>query len=331
MKEILSNEEIDTLLDLFRQEGPQLDPRAAADRSFGDGAEAGGPVVSRVDLLKPNRLSRDHIRAFERLFGTAAKAIAATMADKLRIEVQCDCVAVEQMRFQGWLGLLGGPSAIYTLKLTPFESPALFTITTNLLYGAVDRVLGGSGKVTSVPRDFTAAEWVVADAFLGPCLERIVHGLEDLAPLQWEILGRFCNPSMAQILPSQEVVLSVHFQVSGEFLLGDLRLVIPYSSLDQHLHRLEQEPGAKFKKPPGAMREALQRTVRAVPVELSVMLGETSVPLRHLLALREGDVVPLGTRVGQPLVAPVQGRPKFTGQVGRQGKRLAFQVGTVLG
>jgi flagellar motor switch protein FliM len=330
MKEILSNEEIDTLLDLFRQEGPQLDAPAAAPRAAG-GGESGGPIVSRVDLLKPNRLSREHIRAFERMFGSVAKSIAATMAEKLRVEVQCDCVAVEQIRFQGWLALLGGPTAIYSLKLPPLEAPSLFTVTTSLLYGAVDRILGGSGKVATVPKDFTAAEWVVADAFLGPCLDRVTQGLDDLAQLQWEVLGRFCNPSMAQILPSQEVVLSVHFQASGEFLLGDLRLVIPYSGLDAHLAKLDQEPGARWKKPPGTMREVLGRTVKAVPVEMSVVLGETSVPLRHLLALRAGDVVPLGTRVGQPLVAPVQGRPKFTGQVGRQGHRLAFQVGSVIG
>ena len=63
-----------------------------------------------------------------------------------------------------------------------------------------------------------------------------------------------------------------------------------------------------------------------VPVELSVRLGSTNIPLRQLLALQEGDVVPLKTRVGEPVVAPVQGRPKFRGRIGVRGKHFAFQV-----
>jgi flagellar motor switch protein FliM len=59
---------------------------------------------------------------------------------------------------------------------------------------------------------------------------------------------------------------------------------------------------------------------------MSVCLGKSHILLRELLSLREGDVVPLQTRVGEQFVAPIQGVPKFKGRIGVKGKRLAFQV-----
>ena len=48
--------------------------------------------------------------------------------------------------------------------------------------------------------------------------------------------------------------------------------------------------------------------------------------IKENAGIEVGDVVTLPTRVGEPLVAPVEGRPKFRGQIGRQGTALGFQV-----
>src|SRR5688572_21554215 len=237
---------------MFRSEGAvEAEPqkRRAAPVPV---ADTTGRVVSPVDLLKPNRLGREELRGLERYFESAGKLLSATIGDKLRLDTRCDCVAVEQVRFGTWLAQLPGPVAIYTVQMEPFKLPVLFTASTSLLYGAVDRILGGSGKVTKVPKDFTAAEYTVADALIGPCLDRICESFAEVVKLQWSIENRFCNPSMAQILPSQDVVLSVYFQASGDFLIGDLRLVIPFVSLEPLLERLGRDVVARAE--PGAMR-----------------------------------------------------------------------------
>ena len=326
MNEILSNEEIDTLLAMFRAGGAGAAQPAAAAPSV---QQVPDERVRDFDLLKPNRLAREQLRGLERFFESAAKLLSATIADKLRLETRCDCVAVEQVRFRTWLEQLPGPVAIYVVKMEPFRQPVLFTASTSLLYGAVDRILGGSGKVARVPKDFTAAEYTVADALIGPCLDRIVESLKEVIPMQWAIERRFCNPSMAQILPSQDVVLSVYFQVAGDFLIGDLRLLLPFVSLEPYLEKLGKDGVTRIE--PGAMREAVGRSVRAVPIDLAVELGNARIRLRQLLELQPGDVVPLDTRIGTPAVVPVQGRPKFRGHVGRLGNRFAFQIADVMG
>jgi flagellar motor switch protein FliM len=328
MNEILSNEEIDTLLEMFRTEGAAAatEPEAVS-RAMPLPVDA-ERVISTIDLLKPNRLAREQLRGLERYFESAAKMLSATISDKLRLDTRCDCVAVEQLRFQTWLEQLPGPVAIYVVKLDPFRLPVLLTASTSLLYGAVDRILGGSGKVTKVPKDFTAAEYTVADALMGPCLDRICESFHEVVKLKWSIENRFCNPSAAQILPSQDVVISAYFQASGETLIGDVRLVIPFVSLESIVEKLGTD--AVLRVEPGAARETMAKTVKGVPLDMAVQLGEARLPLRQLLELQTGDVIPLMTRLGEPAIIPVQGRPKFAGHVGRIGNRLAFQIADVM-
>ncbi|HEX5054020.1 MAG TPA: FliM/FliN family flagellar motor switch protein [Planctomycetota bacterium] len=328
MNEILSNEEIDTLLEMFRSEGGALEAEPRAAVAAIQTATVPGRVVSPVDLLKPNRLGREQVRGLERYFESAGKLLSATISDRLRLETRCDCVAVEQMRFSSWLEQLPGPVSIYVLQMEPFRLPVLFTASTSLLYGAVDRILGGSGRVQKVPKDFTAAEHTVAEALVGPCLDRICESLAEIVKLEWTVQNRFCNPSMAQILPSQDVVLSIYFQAAGDFLIGDLRLVIPFASIEPLLDRLGRDTVAQLE--PGAMRDKLSNTVREVPVEMAVQLGSSSIRLRQLLDLQPGDVVPLAARLGQPAIVPVMGKPKFTAHVGRIGNRFGIRVADVM-
>ncbi|MBL8753915.1 MAG: FliM/FliN family flagellar motor switch protein, partial [Planctomycetes bacterium] len=290
---------------------------------------ADGRVVSPMDLLKPNRLGREQLRGLERYFESAGKLLSATIGDRLRLETRCDCVAVEQVRFGNWLDQLPGPVAIYVVQMEPFKLPVLFTASTSLLYGAVDRILGGSGKITRVPKDFTSAEHTVAEALVGPCLDRICESLAEVVPLKWSFLNRFCNPSMAQILPSQDVVLSIYFQAAGDFLMGDLRMVIPFVSIEPILDKLGRDSVARLQ--PGAMKDKLGRTVRSMPIDVAVELGGASIRLRQLMELQPGDVIPLTARIGQPAVVPVMGKPKFTGHVGMIGNRFGLQVADVMG
>jgi flagellar motor switch protein FliM len=255
--------------------------------------------------------------------------LSATIGDKLRLDTRCDCVAVEQVRFSTWLDQLPGPVGIYVVNLEPFKLPALFTVSTSLLYGAVDRILGGSGKVTKVPKDFTAAEHTVAEALVGPCLDRICESLAEVVKLKWSFVNRFCNPSMAQILPSQDVVLAAYFQAAGDFLMGDLRLVIPFASLEPLLPKFGRDSVARAE--PGALRDSIARTVRDMPIDIAVELGGANIRLRQLMELQAGDVIPLSTRIGHPAVVPVMGKPKFTAHVGRIGNRFGAQVADVMG
>ena len=124
-------------------------------------------------------------------------------------------------------------------------------------------------------------------------------------------------------------MLSVHFQAGSDLLLGDLRLCIAYSSLRPFLGSLGTSTDL-FTQAPGSMRRTLTETMQPVGVNVSIELGAAELTLRDLMSLQVGDVVQLDQRAGDPMIAPVEGVPKFAGRVGTVGSRLGFQIESVL-
>lgn len=59
-------------------------------------------------------------------------------------------------------------------------------------------------------------------------------------------------------------------------------------------------------------------------------LGETIINLRDVLGLQVGDVVKLGKKVDEELVAKVDKRPKFKCHPGVVGNRIAVEITKVI-
>jgi flagellar motor switch protein FliM len=330
MKEILTNDEIDALLDLFQNEGMPDELEVPEDLSSASGAFRTGGEVSPLDLLKPNRFTREQLLAISRIQEMVARKLGGTVSDRLRLEANCDCVGVEQLRFSTWLSLLDNPIGVYLLESDQTEQPMVMTISADLLYGAVDRILGGSGVVSTLPKDLSEAEHTVSDAVVIPIMDQLMAGLSEVFPVRARIGARYTNPAMAQVLPLQEVMLALHFQVAGNPLLGDIRLALPYSILEPHLESLSKSRYLTVARRTGEFRETLSKTLQQANVHVSIELGVADITLEDLMALSVGDVITLPTRPGDEVVVPVQGRGKFKGQLGVKGGRFGARILSVL-
>ncbi len=84
-------------------------------------------------------------------------------------------------------------------------------------------------------------------------------------------------------------------------------------------------------RPSADDRRRLEQLVREVPVEVVVKLGEARLHLRDLAQLKEGDVIVLNKKLGQPLEAVVGARSRFSGWPGRIGNQQAYQIADLMG
>jgi flagellar motor switch protein FliM len=323
MSDPRSKEEIDTLLALFQKEdSPEVAPSGEV--------QATPAKVSTRDLLKPNVVAREHLRLLERLTREIAEKVALTLSSKLRLAIQCEAAGVDQLRYSTWTAEMGGPTLLLVLKLDPLSFPCVIALGLDLMHGAVDRVMGGSGVGDSTSQELTDAELVVAESVWVPVLERITEGLSRLVALTTRVQERRSIAMSAGILPAQEVVLTFHFKIPGERVKGDIRLAIPYAALGRHLPALQRNLFLVEGADPGGFRAPLQRSVRGVAMELGVRLGSTRLTLSEIMGLKKGDVVLLETRADDAVTASVEGRPKFSGRLGSRGNRFAFKVEQVL-
>ena len=66
--------------------------------------------------------------------------------------------------------------------------------------------------------------------------------------------------------------------------------------------------------------------VKDVKMQVSVELGRKQITIRDLLSLKMGDTLLLDKDAAEPLVARVEGLPKFLGRAGFYGTNKALQV-----
>lgn len=79
-----------------------------------------------------------------------------------------------------------------------------------------------------------------------------------------------------------------------------------------------------------AVRNRYEETLRTMDVEMRAELGRTLLPVTELMQLEIGDVIPLDSRVTDPIRVFVGSRLAVSASAGKSGKRRALKVNEML-
>jgi flagellar motor switch protein FliM len=319
---VLSQDEVDALL-------------SAVDRGeIGAGPAPGepGPGVIRYNFRKPNRVSKDQVKMLCSIHESFARLFSASLTTLLRGLVEMELKSVEQATYGEFIMSLSPPTCLVIFNMDPLKGGAAMEIGANVLFRLIDRLLGGSGLLPVRLREFTEVEQVL--------IERIaIRAMADLQQA-WQHAGAFgfrvahleTNPQFVQLTAPNEVVILAIFEMKVGEESGHLSIAFPHLLLEPVMPRLNTHRYfATSQRTASAEEDAgLRENVMRLSVELRGVLAEVQVPVRQLLALTAGDVLPLGVRADAPAVVEVQGAPRFTGRAGTVHRQRAVRLAGVI-
>jgi flagellar motor switch protein FliM len=313
--------------------------RTAPPRRTGD-AGIGQPAVRPLSLGRPEHLSPEQIAGLSAVHEGFARRAGEALSAYLRSPVRLHLKTVQQLSYEECARALPDPGALAVVELEPFAGTALLAVDQPFAFAAIDRLLGGRGDSAAPARGLSDIERAV--------MENIVHRL--MAPLAaaWQPvralrprLSRIeTAPEQARIAAPREAVVRLTFDLRLR-AAGTMHFLIPLSALAPvrsrlgprscgHAERREErgaEAGGRGGGRARSQRATLGELLRAAPLPVTVELGGACVPLRAILELTAGDVLPLDrVRPGDELAVKVGGRTKFMGRPGVVGGRLAVQI-----
>jgi flagellar motor switch protein FliM len=135
------------------------------------------------------------------------------------------------------------------------------------------------------------------------------------------------NPEFVQVVPASETVVLISFELKSENVNGLINLCYPYISIEPIALRLGgQNLVSSVREVP---REELLRNrkrIEAFHTGVHAVLGRANLTVRDLLDLKQGDVIPLETRIGDDVEVHVNNELKFYGKPGLLGKHKAVQI-----
>jgi flagellar motor switch protein FliM len=322
LPEVLSQNEVDALLSAVSE--VSMDVASEAERSA-------AREVSVYDFKRPERVSKDQMRALETHHEVMARNLAATLSGYLRTIADCKLTTVEQLTYSEFVMSLPNPTCFNVLSAQPLEGKIILEINPSIVFPIVDMLLGGTPNPGSVlEREMTDIE----SKLFGRINERILgHLRETWAPiklLDFQIAQTESNPQLLPIVAPNEVVVLISFEIRIGEVAGMMNLCIPYPVIEPVMSAFSTVQSWYSQTRRGEQvdetTEHLRSGLKAAVLETVAYLAETEVSVRELLELKPGQVLLTEKPVSSPLVMTVGGKPKFLGKAGSYRGKKAFQV-----
>ncbi len=319
----LSQEEIDSLL------GALTSGEVDVETIKKEEAES---KIKTYDFRRPMKFSKDQVRTFQMLHENYARALSTYLSGRLRYFVDVTLGPIDQITYGEFLKSLSNPTFITIFTGNILSGSAIMEINPSIIFGMIDRILGGPGDSISKARSLTEIETNIIRREAMRFLTLLRDAWENVMEFVPEIETLESNPQFVQIAPQNEMTLLVTMEIIIGNIEGFMNVCFPSSLIEPYTEKLKNQMlfsnSANTKK--AVMRPVIERQLSNTSVELSAVLGSTKLTVAELLYLQEGDVIRLDRYKDQDIDICIGNNPKFKGRPGKmRGKKSVKITDTV--
>jgi flagellar motor switch protein FliM len=326
--EVLNQADIDALLNASSE--PEAAAEAPPTQIFSRARRDREKVEIRpYDFKRPERISKDQMRALEMLHETFARNFGASLSGFLRTIVEVRVSHAAQMTYQEFIAGLPNPTSFNLVRCPPLEGQICLEVSPLVLYPIIDRLLGGSNKELFVPqRPMTLIETKLLQKILQRGMAALSEAWAGIRKIEFALGEMESNPQLVQIVPPNEVVVVIGFEVKLTNRAGGMSLCIPYNAIEPLIEDLSAQSWFVTGKASGASgtAERIAGGLAGARVELDATLATTSISIGELRDLAVGDVIVTNRPASSPVVLGVEGKPKFFAKLGQFRGNRALRV-----
>ena len=285
-----------------------------------------GPQV--YDFRRPNKFSREHVRALQIVNETFARQFSNVLASTLRAVSQVTLTSVDQLTYDEYIRSTEAPAYLAILSLDPLPGAGILHLPLPVAMAAVDRLLGGSGSGVYPNRPLSDIESGLVRGLTERVLRELSYAFESLVAIDAQLVVQESNPQFAQIAAPTEMVVVASFDMRIGNQAGQATLCLPYSALQGVLDSFvgKTQFGGHGADERSAAHGKVAERLQNAEVEVRVAFNAITLSSGDIVGLQPGDVVPLNHRVDAPLTVSVAGVPCHAAVTGRKGKRMACLI-----
>ena len=316
MSDVLDQSEVDALLAAV--EGGQMQQEAPPTVFGRVGRHR--VDVHVYDFKRPERVSKDQMRALEALHEGFGRNFGAALSGYLRTIVEVNVANIEQLTYSEFIHSLPNPTCFNLLKAEQLDGQLCLEISPLIIYPIIDRLLGGSNADLFIPqRPLTQIEQRLVQRITDRATHHLSEAWSNLTPVTFSVHDFESNPQLVQIVPPNETVVVVGFELKMGNRSGTMSLCIPYNVIEPIMGMLAAQNWFSYQRKGGQddhLRK-LTKNVSNAAVELRAFLAQTTIRVSDLLALSVGDVITTDKDSTHDVLIQIEGKNKFLGQVGQ--------------
>jgi flagellar motor switch protein FliM len=317
MEKLLSQDEIDALLRGI--DDGKVDTKVEPQETSG---------VVQFDFTNQDRIIRGRMPTLEILNDIFSRIFRNTVSMALRKVVEVSPRGVQMVKFGEFIRGLSVPSSLHIFRMDPLRGHAVLSLDPKLVFTLVDIFLGGTGKSSFKieGRDFTTIESKLILKVVNWILNELEKVWSTVHPLTIQYVRSEINPQFVSIVSPSDLVITVTFGLEIEQFTGMFTLCIPYSAIEPIKTKLYSGYQSDQLEVDRNWIQRFTERLKFAEVAVVVELGGCQINPQNLMKLKIGDVLTLNKNVSEPLVAKIQGIPKFLGKAGVYGGHRALRI-----
>jgi len=328
MADILSQEEIDALLDVVDDEG---DDAFDSDDDGGGDALFSQRQITLYDFKRPNRVSKEQLRAFRGIHDKMARSLSSQISSMMRSIVEIQLHSVDQMTYGEFLMSLPNPTSFNVFSMKPLEGSGVLEINPSIAFPMLDRLLGGKGEPFESSREFSDIELSLFETILRVMMGTLKEAWGPVTDLYPAVENKESSPNVVQIVAQNEIVVMVVMEIIIGHSSGMMNICYPVIALEPVLPKLASrdlmlnETSSKKSR-----NQELQVLLGGAQVQVEADLGFAELSLGEILELSLGDIVRLKSPANDIVTLNIDGKERFRGEIGLRRFRKSVQITEII-
>jgi flagellar motor switch protein FliM len=248
--------------------------------------------VRSYDFNNQMRIVRGRMPTLEMINERFARLFRVSLYNLLRRSPEISVAPVTIKKFSEYVHTLHVPTNLNLVKINPFRGTALIMLDPKLVFAIVDSFFGGTGRHAKIEgRDFTATEQRIIHMMLRNIFSDLHEAWSHVANIDVEYIQSEINPHFANIVSPSEIVVITSFHVDLDGVGGEMHVTMPYSMIEPMREVLDSGMASDRVDKDERWAITLREEIEDAEVELSTLLGRTSITLAELLNLKPGDIL----------------------------------------
>ena len=334
LADILSQEEIDALLDVVEDEGEEtFDSDGGEDSGGASGVDDSFSQrqITLYDFKRPNRVSKEQLRAFRGIHDKLARSLSSQISAIMRSIVEIQLHSVDQMTYGEFLMSLPNPTSFNVFSMKPLEGNMVLEINPSIAFPMLDRLLGGKGEPFETSREFSDIELSLFETILRVMMGTLKESWGPVSEIYPSVESKESSPNVVQIVAQNEIVVMVVMEIIIGHSSGMMNLCYPVIALEPLLPKLASrdlmlnETSSKKSR-----NKELKVLLGGANVTVESYLGETELSLKEVLDLSAGEIIRLNSSADDTVTVSVDGKNRFKGNIGLRRFRKSVRVSEMM-
>ena len=337
MSDILSQSEIEQLLSSLSNEvgapasaetvnGGSPSGRQSESAGLQRSSRTSSIACELYDFRRPDKLSKDQLRTLGMLHDTFARAAGSSISALTRSSINVEMISMEQIPYDEYLRSISA-SVFGIVSLPPLSGQIVVEMETSLVFALVDKMLGGPGRPIE-RNNLTEIEKPLVKSIFERMLAALKQAWEAVVVVAPTVDGLETSSQFVSVAPPNDIVLVILFEVK----IGDVRtamsLCIPYLVLKPITVKLSAQKwfASSSRRINPQTRRLMTSQVSSSTLELSVLLGKSTMAFEDFYQVKVGDVIKLDQDTQKDLTLLIGNVPKYHGRPMMNGRKYVFSI-----